>query len=88
MSVSQAQYVSAFYTTFVFKLERLILKWTVSKPSTDAQVKRLADGSIDSFAAWMVEARSQNQLLMCDYQRLTRSWLREHSKFVRKRRIK
>jgi hypothetical protein len=75
MSVSQAQYVSAFYTTFVFKLERLILKWTVSKPSTDAQVKRLADGSIDSFAAWTVEARSQNQLLMCDYQRLTRSWL-------------
>lgn len=75
LSVSQAQYVSAFYTTLVFKLERLILKWTVSKSSTDEQVEQLADGSSDSFAAWTVEARTENQLLMCDYQRITRSWL-------------
>jgi len=51
----------AFYTTLVFKLERLILKLAVSRPSTDAQAKQLAAGSIDEFSAWHVEARSENQ---------------------------
>jgi len=74
-SVSHVQYVVAFYTTLVFKLERLILKMVVSKPSTDAQAKQLAAGSIDTFAAWHVEARSENQLLMSDFRRRTRSWL-------------
>ena len=74
-SVSHAQYVTAFYTTPVFKVERLILKIAVSRPSTDAQAKQLAAGSIDAFAAWHVEARSENQLLMCDFSGRTRSWL-------------
>jgi len=74
-SVSHAQYVLAFYTTRVFRLERLILKLAVSKPSTDAQAKELATGSIDEFAAWHVEARSENQLLLSDFHRRTRSWL-------------
>lgn len=34
-TVTQAQYVNAFYTTLVFKIERAILKWAVSKPSFD-----------------------------------------------------
>ena len=62
--VSHAQFVTAFYTTSVFKLERLILKMAVSRPSTDVQVKQLAAGSIDVFAAWHVEARTENQLLL------------------------
>ena len=74
-SVSHTQYVMAFYTTPVFKLERLILKIAVSRPSTDAQAKQLAAGSIDAFAAWHVEARSENQLLMSDFHGHTRSWL-------------
>jgi hypothetical protein len=74
-TVSHAQFVQAFYTTWVFKLERLILKWTVSKPSTDAQAAQLSDGESDSFAAWRVEARAQDQLLMCDLLGNTRSWL-------------
>lgn len=74
-SVSHSQYVMAFYTTRVFKLERLILKLAVSRPSTDVQEKQLATGSIDEFAAWKVEARCENQLLMCDFHRRTRSWL-------------
>lgn len=74
-SVSHVQYVLAFYTTRVFKLERLILKLAVSRPSTDDQAKQLATGSVDAFAAWDVEARSENQLLMCDFHRRTRSWL-------------
>jgi hypothetical protein len=72
--VTQAQYVQAFYTTWVFKLERWILGWAVSRPSTDAQAQQVAEGVIDRFAAWQVEGRSGNQLLMCDFQARTRSW--------------
>ena len=74
-SVSHKQYVTAFYTTFVFKIERVILKMALSRPSTDNQAKQLANGSIDSFAAWHVEARSENQLLLSDFRHRTRSWL-------------
>jgi hypothetical protein len=74
-SVSHEQFVTAFYTTFVFKLERLILKWAVSKPSTDIQAEQLAAGATDAFAAWHVEKRCENQLLMSDFQGRTRSWL-------------
>jgi hypothetical protein len=74
-SVSHAEYVEAFYTTAVFKLERLLLAWFVSKPSSDAQAKQLAAGELNSFAAWGVEERSVNQLLMCDFKGRTCSWL-------------
>jgi len=74
-TVTYAQYVVAFYTTLIFKLERLILKLAVSRPSTDAQVVQLASGTVDDFAAWYVEGRSENQLLLCDFIGRTRSWL-------------
>lgn len=74
-SVSHAQYVLAFYTTPVFRLERFILKVAVSRPSTDAQAEQLAAGSTDTFAAWHTESRSENQLLMSDFSRRTWSWL-------------
>lgn len=73
--VSQAEYVQAFYTSPLFKVERLLLAWLVSKPSTDAQASQLASGTLDSFAAWSVEERREDQLLMCDFQGRTRSWL-------------
>ena len=74
-SVPHAEYVEAFYTGAVFKLERLLLSWFASKPSTDAQVKELASGAVSHFAAWSVERRSADQLLMCDFRGRTRSWL-------------
>lgn len=73
--VSQTAFVRAFYTTGVFKLERLILKWAVSKPSTDAQAAQLAQGSVEAFSAWTVEDRRDDQLLLCDLHGRTRSWL-------------
>ena len=73
--VTHSQYVQAFYTTSVFKLERSILKWLVSKPSSDAQVILLAESETETFAAWDVENRCDDQLLLCDYQKRTRSWL-------------
>lgn len=74
-SISQPQFVQAFYTTPLFRLERLILKWAVSRPSSDDQVARLASGEGGDFAAWSVEDRSDNQLLMADFQGRTKSWL-------------
>jgi hypothetical protein len=74
-AISIAQLVEAFYTTPVFKLERAILALAFSLPSTDAQAKALAIGSGDTFAAWRVERRAQDQLLLCPIGRRTRSWL-------------
>jgi hypothetical protein len=73
--VSQAEYIEAFYTGALFKLERLLLAWFVSRPSTDAQAKELASGGLSSFAAWTVEERNASQLLMRDISGRTRSWL-------------
>lgn len=68
------EYILAFYTTPLFKLERSILL-TVSKPSTDHQAGQLADGLTERFAAWTVESRNGNEILLCDFLSRTRSWL-------------
>ncbi len=73
--VSHADFVTAFYTTRLFKLERLILRWAIAKSSTDGQARELAMDQRRDFAAWTVEDRSENQLLMCDLYGRTRSWL-------------
>lgn len=73
--VSQAEFVTAFYTTRVFKLERLLLSWLAKRPSSDAEVLDMANGKRASFAAWDVEAREPRQLLLRDFQGRTRSWL-------------
>lgn len=73
-SISLAGYVEAFYTTWVFKLERWILTHAVNKPSSDRDARRVARAEINFFAAWTVEGRAPDQLLMCDYLRRTRSW--------------
>ena len=72
--ISMEGYVFSFYTTALFKLERFILTWTVLKPSNDLQAKELMDGKTDKFAAWTIEARKENELLMCDMLKRTRSW--------------
>lgn len=69
------QFIFAFYTTFLFKLERLVLKWIVARPSLDTEVRQLANGIIKEFAAWRVENRGEHELLLCDFRGRTRSWL-------------
>jgi hypothetical protein len=73
--VTFSEFIFAFYTTLLFKLERFILKLVVSKPSTDNQARQLSDGAGEKFAAWRVENRNENELLMCDFRGRTRSWL-------------
>jgi hypothetical protein len=73
--VAQSDYVEAFYTTGVFKLERLLLSWFVSKPSTDAEARQLALGTRTGFSAWTVERQTADQLLLSDFTKRTKSWL-------------
>jgi len=47
----------------------------VARPSDDGEARALARGERTAFAAWSVEGRADNQLLMCDFQSRTRSWL-------------
>lgn len=72
-TITHAQFVEAFYTTTLFKLERLLLGLFLSRPSTDAQARQLAEGRLSSFAAWSVESRAENQIVLAAGR--TRSWL-------------
>jgi len=71
--VSLARYVEAFYTSWLFRLERLVLT-LVARPSSDLQAVKLAAGRCSAFAAWEVETRAVDQLLMRDATGRTRSW--------------
>lgn len=71
-AVTLAQFIEAFYTTPVFRLERWILAVTVKRPSTDADAKSVAEGAAESFAAWRVETREANQAVFAAGR--TRSW--------------
>lgn len=74
-NVSHAQYVEAFYTGGLFRIERWLLALLLSKPSTDLQAGQLARGEAATFAAWRVEDRAPGQLLLCAMDERTRSWL-------------
>ena len=71
-----ADFIEAFYTTPLFRLERAILAGFFACPSSDADAVELAAGRRERFAAWTVEARAVDQILLCDLQGRTRSWLR------------
>jgi hypothetical protein len=71
--VSLAEFMTAFYTTPVFKLERWLLARVLGLRSTDQQARDLAEGKLTRFSAWDVEARDANQALLAAGR--TRSWL-------------
>ena len=62
--VTQAEYVEAFYTTAVFKVERWLIATFLSRPSTDSQARQLAQGGLSTFAAWSVEQQQPDQLVL------------------------
>jgi len=72
---SQEAFVEAFYTSPLFKLERAILTYLASMPSTDADARALACGKLMTFSAWTVERQSSSELLLADFTGRTRSWL-------------
>lgn len=74
-SVTHAQFVEAFYTGGAIRIERRLIGLFLGRPSTDAELRELAAGTGHEFAAWRVEARAEQQLLLCDVGGRTRSWL-------------
>lgn len=73
-SIDLAQFVFAFYTTPLFRLERGLLRLFAASPSTDEGARAIAAGERDSFAAWVVEQRVPGQILLRDLTGRTRSW--------------
>lgn len=73
-TVDLAAFLTAFYSTPLFRLERLILRLVARRPSTDAEVAALASGNVACFAAWTVEQRTTDQIMLCDLTQATRSW--------------
>ena len=71
--VTLEEFVHAFYTSPVFRLERALLR-LVKLPSTDTEARAVAEGTGQTFAAWRVGQRTATQLLMCDVMGRTRSW--------------
>ena len=71
-----ADFVTAFYTTPLFRIERVLLGAFAGRRSTDAEARSLADGTRDSFAAWHVESRHDDELLLADFTGRTRSWFK------------
>lgn len=72
-TASLAEFMAAFYTTPVFKLERWLLSRLLSYPSTDYEAQLLAQGRRTRFSAWRVESRESNQTILAAGR--TRSWL-------------
>jgi hypothetical protein len=75
-SVSLAEFMAAFYTTPIFKLERWLLARALGLPSKDQDAQALASGEVSNFSAWQVEARNHNQIVLAFGR--TRSWLMVH----------
>ena len=73
--ITQQAFIEAFYTSPLFKIERILLHYLASKPATDADAKALAGGGATRFSAWRVEAQSASELLLADFTGRTRSWL-------------
>lgn len=70
--VSLAQFVEAFYTSPIFRLERWLISAVLFRLSTDLEARRLASGSLNEFSAWTVENRTHNQIILASGR--TRSW--------------
>ena len=72
-TVTMPEFVFAFYTTPLFKVERWLLAKALRISSTDQQALSLARATSERFSAWKVEDRSSSEILLDAGQ--TRSWL-------------
>lgn len=70
--VSLPEFIAAFYTSPLFKLERWLIAKSLRLPSTDQDAYELGIGKVDKFSAWHVESRDQHQAMLAAGR--TRSW--------------
>ncbi len=73
--ISLAEYIQAFYTTAIFKLERSLLSLATFKRTKDDEAVKLSLGESDTYSIWTVEGREDNQVMLRDFTGNTRSWL-------------
>jgi len=73
-SADLSEYIRAFYSSRVMRVERFILKF-IGKPSSADQVEKLATGEISELAVWSVAERRKNEILLPDSYDRTCSWL-------------
>jgi hypothetical protein len=74
-AVTLADFVTAFYTSAVFWPERVLLHALLARPSTKQQIEQFARAESNVLAAWTVEARASDQVLLADMLGRTKSWL-------------
>ncbi len=72
-TVALADFIYAFYTMPLFKVERWLLAKALGFKATDQEARLLAMAEVARYSAWRVERRSETEILMDAGQ--TRSWL-------------
>ena len=72
--VNLDEFIYAFYTSVVFRVERRILAIVLGIPATDEHAKELSLGKTDRFSAWIVETRLDNEILLRIPKSRTGSW--------------
>jgi hypothetical protein len=73
--VTLDNYIKAFYTTSLFKIERTILSIATFKQAIDMHAVELSRGTSENYSVWTVESRVSNQIMLRDFTGKTRSWL-------------
>lgn len=73
-TVTLADFLAAFYTTPLFRLEHLILRVALRKRCINSDPRDLTNGQSTAFAAWTIEDRDKDQILLCDLLGGTHSW--------------
>ena len=72
--VSLGELVTAFFSSRAFLAERMALH-LIGRGADHADIAALAAGRTERFAAWQMEAREENELLMHDFLDQTCCWL-------------
>lgn len=80
--VSLSQYIFAFYTSPLFKVERALLSLITLKRTKDCEAVALSLGKTDRYSIWQVENRTADQLLLADFTGNTMSWFQVEPLFV------
>ncbi|NMW32376.1 hypothetical protein HKD42_09915 [Altererythrobacter sp. RZ02] len=78
-AVTLPEYITAFYNSAAFRPERWALRLIGAKLPGGlgaVEVAALASGEANTFAAWSVEARTDTEILLRDFQGRTCSWLK------------
>ena len=78
--VTLEDFITAFFSTPIFKLERLLLRIFVGAKTTEEDVAALASGEASSFATWETEKRNQTQISLAVHNSPIRTWLKVEPK--------